>query len=317
MQGVVIWADRADQPLRPPANEGVAAPGATGGLAATAATASTRVDKPSAPLGLPPIAREPLSRNPLSYGSILAVHHDCVAPGMAIREVRPPLTELSPLPADLAASDLAVLTEPQSAMPLRRVLLARRSVRDFQRCGMPRDPLLTINRLAFRGGSFFPLFPDGPHVGLLRPFWVIHDVSGVENGIWYYHPPSDQWSILRCGEFRTETRFMSLEQDKAGDASAVCFMAASLNVLLEHGGPDIYRLAHLEAGIIGQRIYLAATALGLGACGIGAFYDDEIRRFLGLSETGWEVIYAMAIGLPGGAEPASGWDDEVHDLWRD
>ena len=34
-----------------------------------------------------------------------------------------------------------------------------------------------------------------------------------------------------------------------------------------------YRYVHFGAGAIGQRLYLAAEALGLGATGIGAFYD--------------------------------------------
>jgi nitroreductase len=40
---------------------------------------------------------------------------------------------------------------------------------------------------------------------------------------------------------------------------------------------------HFEAGAIGQRIYLAAKAIGLGATGIGAFFDEEVNRYLGLS----------------------------------
>jgi nitroreductase len=39
---------------------------------------------------------------------------------------------------------------------------------------------------------------------------------------------------------------------------------------------------HFEAGAIGHRLYLAAEALGLGATGIGAFYDDEVQRHLNL-----------------------------------
>ena len=36
----------------------------------------------------------------MPYGSILAAHEDCVAPGMALRDVRPPWTELSPIPEE-------------------------------------------------------------------------------------------------------------------------------------------------------------------------------------------------------------------------
>jgi hypothetical protein len=34
----------------------------------------------------------------------------------------------------------------------------------------------------------------------------------------------------------------------------------------------------LEAGATGHRLYLVAEALGLGATGIGAFYDEAVNR---------------------------------------
>jgi nitroreductase len=51
----------------------------------------------------------------------------------------------------------------------------------------------------------------------------------------------------------------------------------------------------LAAGRLGHRIYLAATALGLGACGIGAFYDGEARELLGLG-CGETLLYLVGAG---------------------
>lgn len=55
-------------------------------------------------------------------------------------------------------------------------------------------------------------------------------------------------------------------------------------------GERSYRYVHFEAGAMGQRIYLAAEALGLGATGIGAFYDDKVHRHLHVTP-----IYHFAI----------------------
>ena len=44
---------------------------------------------------------------------------------------------------------------------------------------------------------------------------------------------------------------------------------------------------------------LAAGAYGLGAVTAPAFYDDECRKFLGLVNTGWEVLSLVAIGYRG------------------
>ena len=63
-------------------------------------------------------------------------------------------------------------------------------------------------------------------------------------------------------------------------------------------GPDIYRLAHLECGIVTNRIALSTEALDLGWAETGEFYDDEVRQFLGLRSTGWEPLNVIAVGTP-------------------
>jgi SagB-type dehydrogenase family enzyme len=156
---------------------------------------------------------------------------------------------------------------------------------------------LTINRAAFRGGTHFPIFPDGPYTGLIRPFWIFQGVSGFDNGIWYYHPPADKWAMLERGEHRMDSAYLCREQPLAADAGAVCFLCANLAHVMSHIGPDAYRLAHLEAGVVVQRLYISSNSLGVGCAPIAEFYDDEIRKFLGLDRTGWEIIHAAAIGI--------------------
>jgi len=51
----------------------------------------------------------------------------------------------------------------------------------------------------------------------------------------------------------------------------------------------------ITAGRIGQMIYLGATALGMGACGIGAFYDDEAEAILDLNADS-SLLYLVAAG---------------------
>lgn len=246
---------------------------------------------------MPPIERAPLSPGFVPYGSVVAAHYDCVAPGVPVREVRPPITETSPLSAAHPMQELPITEALGGGPSLRRVLLKRRSAHDFAHVGIPRNRFLAINQSAFRTGTFVPLHPDGPHIGLVRPFWVIHDVTGMTNGIWYYHPPADKWVLLKRGDYRSESRFMCLQQPRCGDCAALCVMAANLPLLMHGGGPDVYRLAHLEAGIAGQRLAVAAGASGIAASGVGSFYDDEIRQFLGLLQTGWEVLYVTALGF--------------------
>ena len=57
-----------------------------------------------------------------------------------------------------------------------------------------------------------------------------------------------------------------------------------------------YRYLLLEAGHLGQNVYLAATALGLGPCGIGAYFDDDLNRLVGVDGRDEATVYLMAIG---------------------
>ena len=282
VHAMVVWADTAGHPLGP-------APHAADGQPTPSAA-------PQAAATLAPIPRQPLAAKYVPYGSIIAAHEDCVAPGVAVRDIRPPLTELSPAKKGLLPADLPEPPAPAGGPSLREVMVNRRSARDYTRTSIPLEKLWQVNRLAFRGGSYFPVFPAGPHVGLIRPMWVVNDVAGLEPGVWYYDPPADRWTLHRRGEARLEGEYLCLEQALCGNASAVCFMLADLKPLMARGGPDTYRLTHLEAGIVGQRIFLAASALGVGGTGIGPFYDDEVIRFLEPEPSGWEVIYSVVVG---------------------
>lgn len=308
VQAMVVWADPATKPIVLPARAMTSGTSADPLAGLGSSGVPIGAAPPHEPGGtaageLAPIVRAPLSLRVTPYGSIRGAHDDCVAPGVAIREIRPPLTELSPLPTG------ATFVEPAPPEPLpggpslRRVLMARRSPHDFLRHSISRSRFWVLNRLAFRGGSHFPTLPDGPHVGLVKPFWVLHDVGGMDSGVWYYDAPADRWALVRRGDYRMETLYLCLEQAVAGNASAVCFMVSDLRALMNAAGPDAYRLAHLEAGVVAQRIHLAAAGMDLGCAGAGAFYDDEVRRFLDVDRTSWEPVHAVCVGVPAPEPP--------------
>ncbi|MEA2735580.1 MAG: hypothetical protein QOE14_2031, partial [Humisphaera sp.] len=249
---------------------------------------------------MPRVERSPLANEVTPYVSIISTHQDCVAPGVAVREVRPPLTDLSPLPPNFPTIDPPINMDPKppAGEPLRKILLTRAATTHFGTRALPRQQFYTINRLAFRGGTFFPLHPDGPHVALVRPLWIIHDkgIDGFEPGVWYYHPLTDQWSHIRNGDYRRQTTYLALEQPSFGRCAATCFLAVNLHHLMQMAGPDVYRLAHIEAGTVTNRVALSTEALNLAWFESGNFYDEEVRQFLGLQATGWEVLNVIAVG---------------------
>jgi SagB-type dehydrogenase family enzyme len=75
-------------------------------------------------------------------------------------------------------------------------------------------------------------------------------------------------------------------------------MIADIDRAVRSHGDRGYRYVHFEAGAIGHGLYLAAEALGLGTTGIGAFYDDDVHQYLGLTAAQRQVVYHFAIGYP-------------------
>jgi SagB-type dehydrogenase family enzyme len=98
--------------------------------------------------------------------------------------------------------------------------------------------------------------------------------------------------------------YMSPEQalaknsELAGHACVAVSMIGDFENASRSYGNRGYRYVHFEAGAIGQRMYLAAEALGLRATGIGAFFDERVNRYLNLSPEQGQVVYHFAIGYP-------------------
>ena len=69
----------------------------------------------------------------------------------------------------------------------------------------------------------------------------------------------------------------------------------NLQTLDQTWGARGYRYAMMAAGRMGERLYLAAEAMGLGACGIGALYDYEAAEALGLNNES-RLLYLVAVG---------------------
>ena len=55
--------------------------------------------------------------------------------------------------------------------------------------------------------------------------------------------------------------------------------------------------AYVDAAIVMDHLILAATALGLGTCWVGAFDPEAARSFAGLGD-GWEPVAFTPLGYP-------------------
>jgi SagB-type dehydrogenase family enzyme len=114
----------------------------------------------------------------------------------------------------------------------------------------------------------------------------VHRVRDCEPGVYRWDGKRRSLEQLHRANVERVAAYLSLEQALAGNACFAVSMMAELAKAARLFGNRGYRYVHFEAGAIGQRLYLGAEALGWNATGIGAFYDDDVHRYLGFLEDG-------------------------------
>ncbi len=170
--------------------------------------------------------------------------------------------------------------------PFLETLKKRRSRREFTGETLPFEKAKLLLESSL---NCFPCDWGFPKTNI---YVQTNNVEGIRDGI--YAVGNDKLYPTMEGNFSQEIAYLSLGQD---------FLSrANINVIFSFDFKDStcrnYRAALLESGSLGELLYLAAEALGLGACGVGAFYDHDLKAFLGLPELEMPV-YIVSVGIPG------------------
>jgi nitroreductase len=150
---------------------------------------------------------------------------------------------------------------------LREIILTRRSVRRFSSLGIEaekRERLVESLRWA-------------PSAGNIQP--------------WKFFFASDP-------SVRTSLAEAAWNQHFIGEAPlvvAVCAVPGESAARYGKRGSDLYCLMDCAAAI--ENLLLTCTALGMGACWVGAFDDDEVAQVLNLSPA-LRPVALVAVGYP-------------------
>jgi SagB-type dehydrogenase family enzyme len=191
------------------------------------------------------------------------------------------------------------LPEPRydSEVSLEQSLLERRSVRSYS--GQPLT-LQEISQLVWAAqGMTDPAgFRTAPSAGALYPlelYIVVGDVEGLPPGVYRYQPEGHQLAKTRDGDKRAGLAQAALEQEGVEEGAVDFVFTAFYERTTGKYGQRGIRYVHMEAGHAAQNICLQATALGLGAVTIGAFYDKEVSRLLNLPAEE-RPLYVIPVG---------------------
>jgi len=121
------------------------------------------------------------------------------------------------------------------------------------------------------------------------------NVQDLDPGLYVLDLEQGQMALSSQGFVIDKMAHVCLDQAWLANGALHFVFLTNLILLDETWGPRGYRYAMLTAGRLGQRIYLGATAMGMGCCGIGAFYDDEAAQLLGVNEQ-TRLLYLVAAG---------------------
>lgn len=131
----------------------------------------------------------------------------------------------------------------------------------------------------------------------LETYLAVFNVDDVEPGVYRYLPLSHEllfeFTDKNLGEKMVRVAF---DQTFIGE-SAVTFIWTAIPYRMEwRYGLDSHKVIAMDAGHVGQNLYLACEAIGAGTCAIGAYdqeYYDELLRLDGEEEF---VIYSAPVG---------------------
>ena len=139
-----------------------------------------------------------------------------------------------------------------------------------------------------------------PSAGALYPMDIYavmgeNSVAGLTAGIYHYEPDRHSVSRVSEGDHREAVARAALSQMWIAGAPLNLVITAEYRRICSKYGERGVRYAMIEAGHIGQNIFLQAQAIGLSAGIVGAFHDDRVIQEMKLPKT-HEPLLIMPVG---------------------
>ncbi len=206
----------------------------------------------------------------------------------------------------------ALFSAAVSRADLWECITRRRSIRAFGRRGLSTHEISVLlwasAGITGAAGQYLRAAPSAGALYPIETYVAVHAVDGVEPGIYHYRlvGTDDHGRAIREGghaleqlrraDVRRQMATAALDQDIAADCAAVFIWTAVFARSIWKYRQRAYRYVYLDAGHVAQNLLLAATALGLGACPIAAFYDSEVERLLGMEGEDESPLYMAVVG---------------------
>jgi SagB-type dehydrogenase family enzyme len=208
------------------------------------------------------------------------------------------------------ACELIVLPPPDKSVLKKADILTciadRRSRRKYSEANLTLAELSYLLwatqgvRKALPSGRHYRTVPSGGSRHSFETYLVIQHVEELKTGVYRYLALDHKLVHLFTAEnLSKKMTALASDQPFVGN-SAVCFIWSSIPYRMEwRYGLESERVILMDVGHVCQNLYLAAESIGCGTCGVAAYQQDDLDKFLGLDGRDEFVIYLAPVGKVG------------------
>lgn len=125
---------------------------------------------------------------------------------------------------------------------------------------------------------------------------VFRNGGDVPAGLYHYNVKDHALDVLWEREFSDSDIDGLFSYPWVKDAAMAFMMTAVFWRNQNKYGERGYRYILLEAGHIGQNVYLVSEALGLKCCALGGTKDEELEKLIDIDGVTESVVYGLAVG---------------------
>ena len=188
----------------------------------------------------------------------------------------------------------------EGSISVERAIRQRRTIRGYSSQILQVDQLsqLLWSAQGLTGSRSFKR--AAPSAGALYPMDVYavvgqNSVVQIDSGVYRYETRAHRLALITNQDLRDRVARAAISQMWMANAPINLVITAEYSRVMGKYGKRGIRYAQIEAGHIGQNLFLQAEALGLKAGIVGAFHDKEVAEVMKLPRS-HEPLLIMPIG---------------------
>lgn len=184
---------------------------------------------------------------------------------------------------------------------LAKLLLKRRSIREYRNGRVLKDKINYILTTSLGITEFEKNYRAYPSPGGLYPIecylLLLKPIEDICPGVYHYNFLLNCLELINPNVNAKKMPFEVFGDNMFPDAFGYVFLTCIPSRLTWKYYTRSLALIYIEAGHIGQNIYLTAQAQNIGCCSMGGFIEDKVIEILDLRKDYEYPIYSMSLGL--------------------